>query len=112
VLTAAGGTLHAFCRGQCGVGAKLRPGRTRKIARAFVKRYGIEYTCLVDQINDRIQKLYNGFPNRIFVIDTDGTIAVRGKDSPMGVALSYRAVKDWLKQSAADRPSGDDTSSG
>jgi hypothetical protein len=40
--------------------------------------------CVVDTIDNAVDNLYAGWPERIFVIDRDGTIAYAGKQGPWG----------------------------
>jgi len=64
--------------GKCAVGLKL------------------EISCLVDDMNDRAEKLYDGWPDRLFVVDKDGLIVVRGDPGPWGFAPSVDAARTWL----------------
>ncbi len=39
---------------------------------------------LLDDMNDTAEKAYDGWPDRIFVVDTEGKIAYRGAQGPKG----------------------------
>ncbi len=40
--------------------------------------------CLVDDLQNTAQKAYAGWPDRLYVIDKDGTVAYRGEPGPRG----------------------------
>lgn len=39
---------------------------------------------LVDTIDDHVNRLYSGFPDRLYVIDRDGRVAYKGGRGPFG----------------------------
>jgi thiol-disulfide isomerase/thioredoxin len=53
---------------------------------------------LVDTMNDAIDRAYAAWPSRIFLVGSDGKIAVRGDPGPRGLVPAARAVEDWLKK--------------
>jgi hypothetical protein len=50
---------------------------------------------LVDRIDDRVDGLYAGWPERMFVVGRDGKIAYSGRQGPWG--FKPEEVADWLK---------------
>jgi hypothetical protein len=55
---------------------------------------------LVDTMDDATDRAYAAWPSRIFLMDLQGKIAVRGDPGPRGLVPSARAVEDWLKINA------------
>jgi len=44
----------------------------------------LEIPLLVDDMNDTVSKAYDAWPDRLFILDADGTIAYRGGRGPWG----------------------------
>ena len=51
-------------------------------AQAFVSEMGIEGLTLVDDITNTANACYAAWPERLYVIDTDGRIAYKGGMGP------------------------------
>lgn len=64
------------------------------IARSFVKATGYALPLYVDRIDDRAEELYAGWPERLYVIDEQGTIAYKGEPGPFG--FEPDEVVAWL----------------
>jgi hypothetical protein len=56
----------------------------------------ISLPCLVDGISDATNKAYSAWPDRIYVVDSAGKIAVKGGQGPGGFAPSVREAQAWL----------------
>jgi hypothetical protein len=52
------------------------------LAQAFQEAMGTETTILVDDISNTANAAYAAWPERIYVIDTDGKIIYKGKMGP------------------------------
>lgn len=55
---------------------------------------------LVDTMDDATDRAYAAWPSRIFLVNLEGKIAVRGDPGPRGLVPAARAVEDWLKKNA------------
>ncbi len=55
-----------------------------KAAGSCVKDLGIEFPALVDGPDDAVERAYTGWPDRLYVIDRDGTIAYKSEAGPFG----------------------------
>ena len=44
----------------------------------------IDMPLLVDEIDDRVGRAYSGMPDRLYVIDRDGTVAYKSGRGPFG----------------------------
>ncbi len=54
------------------------------IATDCVKSLKLEMPCLLDNMDNAVQKTYRGFPARVCIVDLDGKIAFAGKPGPRG----------------------------
>ena len=62
-----------------------RTGEARaEIATACVKDLGVEFPALVDSIDDATERAYTGWPDRLYLIGTDGRIAYKSGPGPFG----------------------------
>jgi len=61
-----------------------------------VKNLGIELPAIVDGPDNRVERLYTGWPDRLYVIDKDGTIAHKSAAGPFG--FKPAAVEATLKR--------------
>ena len=53
--------------------------------------------CLIDGLNNAVNKAYSAWPDRIFIVDTAGKIAVLGGQGPSGFKPSVVAARTWLE---------------
>ncbi len=72
----------------------------RETAKTCVKDLGIKIPCLIDDIENSTDGKYKGWPDRLFVVDKEGKIAVAGKRGPWG--FKPDEVRDWLASSFPD----------
>jgi hypothetical protein len=56
---------------------------------------------LVDTMNDATDRAYAAWPSRIFLVDVNGNVAVRGEPGPRGLVPAARAVEQWLKNNVS-----------
>ena len=54
------------------------------IASLCVLRLGIQFPALVDGIENGTEAAYNGWPDRLYVIDRDGRVAFKSAPGPFG----------------------------
>lgn len=54
------------------------------VAGVCVRNLGIELPALVDEPDNRVERAYTGWPDRLYVIDRDGTIAYKSAPGPFG----------------------------
>lgn len=54
------------------------------VAGKCVKDLGIELPALVDGPDNRVERAYTGWPDRLYVIATDGRVAYKSKAGPFG----------------------------
>jgi type I thyroxine 5'-deiodinase len=64
------------------------------IANDFVERFDYELPLLVDPIENPAEEAYAGWPERLYVIDEEGTIVYKGEPGPFGYHPDE--VEAWL----------------
>jgi hypothetical protein len=64
------------------------------IANDFVKRFHYELPIAVDDMDNRANQLYAGWPERFYIIDESGKIVCKGKPGPFG--YHPEEVESWL----------------
>ena len=55
-----------------------------KVADICVKNLKIDLPALVDGPDNRVERDYTGWPDRLYVVDRDGTIAYKSAPGPFG----------------------------
>jgi iodothyronine deiodinase-like protein len=55
-----------------------------EVANVCVVKLGIELPALIDEPDNRVERAYTAWPDRLYVIDRDGTIAYKSKAGPFG----------------------------
>ena len=72
------------------------------IARDFVARHAYDIPFLVDSIDNRVDAVYAAWPERLYIVDENGTIVYKGKPGPFG--YHPEEVAAWLEQRFATTP--------
>ena len=54
--------------------------------------------CLVDGINNKVNAAYAAWPDRLYVVDKEGKIAVAGGQGPRGFMPAVAEVTTWLAE--------------
>jgi type I thyroxine 5'-deiodinase len=55
-----------------------------QVAGLCLKRLNIEMPALVDEPDDRVERAYSGWPDRLYVVDGNGLIAHKSEAGPFG----------------------------
>ena len=55
-----------------------------EVAKMCVVKLGIEMPALVDDPDNRVERAYTAWPDRLYVIDSDGRIAYKSQAGPFG----------------------------
>jgi hypothetical protein len=66
------------------------------IANDFVKRFNYPIPLAVDTMDDPVEKVYAGWPERFYIVDARGTIVYKGEPGPFG--FHPEEVGAWLKK--------------
>ena len=54
------------------------------VAGVCVTKLGIELPAIVDEPDNRVERAYTGWPDRLYVVGTDGNIAYKSAAGPFG----------------------------
>lgn len=54
------------------------------VAGVCVRNLGIELPALIDEPDNRVERAYTGWPDRLYVVDRDGRIAYKSAAGPFG----------------------------
>ncbi len=68
------------------------------IAGKCLTKLEIKMPCLIDDMDDSVEKAYGAWPDRIFIVDLDGKIAVRADPGPWGFRSAVDEAAKWLKE--------------
>lgn len=67
-----------------------------KVAREFVDALKLSLPVLVDSMDDSAGKAYSAWPDRLYVIDANGKIALKGDPGPKGFRPAVAAAPGVL----------------
>jgi type I thyroxine 5'-deiodinase len=59
-------------------------GERAQVAGLCVVKLGLELPAVVDGPDNRVERAYTGWPDRLYVIDRDGVIAYKSAAGPFG----------------------------
>jgi hypothetical protein len=54
------------------------------VAGACVRKLGIKFPAIIDGIENTTEKAYTGWPDRLFLIGSDGKVLFKSKPGPFG----------------------------
>ena len=75
-------------------------------AKSLMEDKGLTIPCVVDNMENTTNLAYSAWPDRVFVVKTDGQLAVAAKEGPFGFVPALEQTEAWLK---AFKASGDET---
>jgi Iodothyronine deiodinase len=55
-----------------------------QLAESCVRTLGIHFPALIDGMDNSVERLYTGWPDRLFLIDRDGRIVYKSAPGPFG----------------------------
>ena len=59
-------------------------GERFQVAESCVRTLGIHFPALIDGIDNTVERLYTGWPDRLYLIDRDGRIVLKTAPGPFG----------------------------
>ena len=74
----------------------------QKVAKEFAEALKLTVPLLVDSMEDAVGKAYAGWPDRVYVIDAEGKVALKGGPGPQGFAPAVKAAPAALDKLLAD----------
>ena len=73
-----------------------------EVAGTCLLHLGIKLPALVDLPDDRVERAYTGWPDRLYVLDTEGHVAYKSAPGPFGFKpADLRPVLDRLLASSS-----------
>jgi hypothetical protein len=54
------------------------------VAGSCVRKLGIKFPAVLDEFGNTTERAYTGWPDRIYLIDTNGRVAYKSKPGPFG----------------------------
>jgi hypothetical protein len=67
-----------------------------EVAEACSESLMLSMPCVVDDMDNSVDEAYAGWPERLYVVDVDGTIAFAGRRGPFG--FEPDEVRAWLER--------------
>lgn len=68
-----------------------------EVAKTACTLLKIDFPAIVDGMDDKVNRAYSAFPDRIYVIDKDGKVAVKADQGPQGFKPGVDAAQKWLE---------------
>ena len=69
-----------------------------KTAAMLIQDKELTLPCLIDTMDNETDKAYSAKPDRAFLVDTNGKLAVAGARGPRGFGPALDDIENWLKQ--------------
>jgi type I thyroxine 5'-deiodinase len=66
------------------VASTMTADERAKVAGLCVKNLGIELPALIDEQDNRVERAYTGWPDRLYVVDATGKVAHKSAAGPFG----------------------------
>jgi type I thyroxine 5'-deiodinase len=79
-------------------------GERAETASACVRNLGIRIPALLDGIDNRVERVYTAWPDRLYLIGSDGRIIFKTRPGPYG--FSAQALETALRKVASGNNAG------
>ena len=77
-------------------------GERSTTASACVRRLGIHIPAILDGIENKTERAYTGWPDRLYMIGTNGRVAFKSDPGPYG--FSTQGLQQALERAAGSEP--------
>ena len=67
-----------------------------KVAEKTCSTLRIKLPCLVDGMDNAVNRAYSAWPDRVYVVDRGGKIAVKAEQGPRGFGPGVEQTREWL----------------
>jgi Iodothyronine deiodinase len=70
-----------------------------RVAETCAVNLELRMTMVVDRMDNEVASAYGGWPDRLYLVDADGTILYRGEEGPFGFKPEEleRAIEEKLR---------------
>lgn len=72
-------------------------GERCTVASRLMKDEKLTIPCIVDGMDNKVSNAYAAHPDRVFLVDKDGRLAIAGARGPRGFAPAIDDVAEWLE---------------
>ncbi len=55
------------------------------VAESCVRKLGIRFPAVIDGVDNKVEALYTGWPDRLYLIDRDGKVVYKSRPGPFGL---------------------------
>ena len=62
----------------------LTDDERREVARACEKELALGFPMIVDSVDDTVNRAYAAWPDRLYLVDLDGSVIFKGEKGPTG----------------------------
>lgn len=59
-------------------------GERFEVAQSCVRTLGIRFPALIDGVDNTVERLYTGWPDRLYLIDREGRVILKTAPGPFG----------------------------
>ncbi len=67
-------------------------------AQEMLKNKSLTIPCYADAMDDRINSAYQAWPDRLYVIRSDGRLAIVAEPGPRGFEPALKTTRKWLEE--------------
>lgn len=71
-------------------------GQRCDVARRLLKEKKLTIPCLIDGMDNRVNDAYQAWPDRLYLVRTDGRLAVAANRGPWGLKPALDEAAKWL----------------
>ncbi len=71
-------------------------GERCAVADSLVKDKKLTIPFIIDKMDNKTNEAYSAWPDRVFVVRSDGRLAVAGNRGPWGFAPAIEEAEEWL----------------
>lgn len=83
---------------ELGINEHKTYGERCEVATRLQREKKLTIPCLIDNMDNAVSQNYSGWPDRVFLVRKDGTLAVAGQRGPWGFKPGMEAAADWLAE--------------
>lgn len=73
-------------------------GQRCSTAEMMMQEENITIPCVIDEMDNQVSRAYNALPDRVFVVDKDGKLAIASNRGPSGFRPALKETREWLSQ--------------
>ncbi len=73
-------------------------GQRCSTAKMMMEEMKITIPCVIDDMENTAKRAYAAWPDRLFVVDRDGRIAVAARKGPWGFKPALKRARAWLEE--------------